>query len=171
MFRRRRLFSIRRPNAATFCKARMKRRIRRSPDRVQVQLTRFGNAWGIPLRDYQGRDAEGRQHVLEIAYLLEGLPHDRSLHFAVEFNFAGLPAGADDRYFHDHGNRLGQLGTQLNLTEVRNLNLSTSGWASTPAWNSIGRRTSGRVRLKPSANRKGVSNWSIRPCACSRIGT
>jgi 4-alpha-glucanotransferase len=98
-------------------------RIRRSPDRVQVQLTRFGNAWGIPLRTTKGVTLKAGSNMLEIAYLLEGLPRDRSLHFAVEFNFAGLPAGADDRYFHDHGNRLGQLGTQLNLTDVRNLNL------------------------------------------------
>ena len=51
---------------------------------------------------------------------MENLPQDRPLHFAVELNFAGLPAGADDRYFPDaDGNRLGQLGTQLDLAERR----------------------------------------------------
>ena len=39
-------------------------------------------------------------------------------------NFAGLPAGADDRYFHDaDGNRLGQLGTRLDLGETAGLYL------------------------------------------------
>jgi alpha-amylase len=46
------------------------------------------------------------------------------LHFAVEFNFAGLPSGADDRYFHDvDGNRLGQLGTKLDLCDTTGLGL------------------------------------------------
>jgi len=98
-------------------------RIRRSADRIQVQLSRFGNAWGIPLRITKGVTLKAGSNTLEIAYLLEGLPRDRSLHFAVEFNFAGLPAGADDRYFHDHGHRLGQLGTQLDLGDSRSLNL------------------------------------------------
>ena len=61
---------------------------------------------------------------MEIAYLLEGLPHDRPLHFSVEFNFAGLPSGADDRYFYGAKRKnLGQLGTQLNLTDSRELHL------------------------------------------------
>jgi alpha-amylase len=37
-------------------------------------------------------------------------------------NFSGLPAGADDRYFHDgHGQRLGQLGSRLNLAGTDHL--------------------------------------------------
>ena len=52
------------------------------------------------------------------------VPADMPLHFAVELNFAGLPSGADDRYFHDgQGNRLGQLGRQLDLSDVQALNL------------------------------------------------
>jgi alpha-amylase len=99
-------------------------RLRRNPDRVQVQLSRSGNAWGIPLRITKGVTLEAGSSALEIAYLIEGLPQDRPLHFSVEFNFAGLPAGADDRYFYtgDH-QRLGQLGTQLNLIEAQELNL------------------------------------------------
>ena len=62
--------------------------------RVQIQLSRYGNAWGIPLRITKGVTLQAGSNTLEIAYLLEGLPRDRSLHFAVEFNFAGLPAGA-----------------------------------------------------------------------------
>jgi alpha-amylase len=99
-------------------------RVRRNPDRIQVQLVRHGNAWGHPLRITKGVTLESGSSVLEIAYLLEGLPLGRPLHFAVEFNFAGLPSGADDRYFHD-GNfgRLGQLGRQLDLPRTQALNL------------------------------------------------
>ena len=72
-----------------------------TPDRVQVQLTREGNAWGVPLKITKGVTLEAGSATLEIAYLLEDLPPDRPLHFGVEFNFAGLPVGADDRYFYD----------------------------------------------------------------------
>jgi hypothetical protein len=65
--------------------------------------------------------------TLEIAYLLEGLPSDRTLHFGVEFNFAGLPAGADDRYFSQGDLRLGELGSQLDLNHVHHLAL-TDEW-------------------------------------------
>ena len=57
--------------------------------------------------------------------MLEDLPPGQPLHFAVEFNFAGLPSGADDRYFSDSdGNRLGQLGEQLDLQDATGLSLS-----------------------------------------------
>jgi alpha-amylase len=64
--------------------------------------------------------------ALEFAYLLENLPADRSLLFSVEFNFAGLPANADDRFFFqgDHNTRLGHLGTRLELRNVRQLGLA-----------------------------------------------
>jgi 4-alpha-glucanotransferase len=78
----------------------------------------------VPVRITKGVTLNAGSPVLEIAYLLEGLPRDRALHFGVEFNFAGLPAGADDRYFRDlDQHRLGQLGTQLNLTDAQGLGL------------------------------------------------
>ena len=107
-------------------------RIRRNPDRIQVQLVREGNGLRRAGADHQGPDAGRRQSDLEIAYLLENLPADQPLHFAVEFNFAGLPAGADDRYFRDlDGNRLGQLGTRLDLADGWAWGYATSGWGST----------------------------------------
>ena len=85
------------------------------------------------MRITKGLTLDAGSATLEIAYLLENLPQDRPLHFAVEMNFAGLPAGADDRYFHDlDGNRLGQLGTQARPGRVPGACTSaTSGWAST----------------------------------------
>lgn len=103
-------------------------RLRRNPERIQVQLVREGHALGVPLKITKGVTLDAGSSSLEIAYLLEGLPQNRTLHFAVELNFAGMPAEADDRYFHDaEGNRLGRLGSQLDLTEVRTLGL-TDEW-------------------------------------------
>ncbi len=103
-------------------------RIRRNPDRIQVQLIRDGTACGVPLRITKGLTLDAGSSTLQVAYLLENLPQDRPLHFAVELNFAGLPAGADDRYFSDFdGNRLGQLGTRFDLIDAFGLSL-TDEW-------------------------------------------
>jgi alpha-amylase len=99
-------------------------RIRRNPDRIQVQMVRDGNALGHAIRITKGVTLAAGGSTLEIAYLLEGLPANQPLHFAVELNFAGLPAGADDRYFYDaQGQRLGQLGSKLNLVDVMELGM------------------------------------------------
>ncbi len=99
-------------------------KLRRSADRMQVQLSRDGHVSGHTVRITKGLTLSAGEQTLEVAYLLEGLPIDEVLHFGVEMNFAGLPAGADDRYFHDgQGQRLGQLGTQLDLIDVNQLGL------------------------------------------------
>lgn len=100
-------------------------RILRNADRIQVQLERTGNVDGLPIKMIKGVTMQAGSSVLEISYLLEGLPKDRSLLFAPEFNFAGMPSGADDRYFFQGEHRLGQLGhwqdlhaqTELGLTD------------------------------------------------------
>jgi 4-alpha-glucanotransferase len=116
-------------------------RIRRNPDRIQVQLSREGNVDGAPLRITKGLTLDAGSDTLQIAYLLENLPPDRPLHFAVEFNFAGLPAGADDRYFSDtDGNRLGQLGAKLNLADAFGLSL-TDEWQGIEASLKMSKRT------------------------------
>ena len=102
--------------------------IRRNPDRIQVMMTADGHVQGTPIKITKGVTLESGSDVLEIAYKLEGLPTDRSFHFAVEFNFAGLPSGADDRYFHtEDGNRLGHLGERLDLIDSRFLGM-TDEW-------------------------------------------
>ncbi|MEX2091445.1 MAG: alpha-amylase/4-alpha-glucanotransferase domain-containing protein, partial [Pirellulales bacterium] len=103
-------------------------KLRRAPDRMQVQLIREGHADERTIRITKGVTLEAGDDALEIAYLLEGLTPGETLHFGVEFNFAGMPAGADDRYFRDgDGKVLGQLGTMLDLTDVDALGL-TDGW-------------------------------------------
>ncbi len=99
-------------------------RLRRNPNRMQVQLSTGGLAGDVPLKISKSVTLEGGSSTLEIAYLLEGLAPGQPLHFAVEFNFAGLPSGADDRYFYAQGRRqLGQLGTRLELADIRELGL------------------------------------------------
>ena len=98
-------------------------KLRRNDDRIQVQLSRHGHVKGHPVRITKGITLNSDSSTLEIAYLLENLPQHQ-LHFAVEMNFAGMPAGADDRYFY-HGNheQLGHLGTQMVLSELTDLAL------------------------------------------------
>ena len=99
-------------------------KLRRSSDRIQVQLTREGAVDGLPVKVTKGVTIERGSSTLDIAYLVEGLPADRPLEFAVEMNFAGLPSGADDRFFFDASqNRLGHLGTRLDLHDVDCLGL------------------------------------------------
>ncbi len=100
-------------------------RIRRNPDRIQVQLSRQGHASGIPVKITKGVTLQAGSSTLEIAYLLEGLPSDRPLHFAVEFNFSGLPSHADDRFFFQGEQQpLGPLQTELDLQNTTDLGLA-----------------------------------------------
>ncbi|MEO2045308.1 MAG: alpha-amylase/4-alpha-glucanotransferase domain-containing protein [Pirellulales bacterium] len=102
-------------------------KLRRSDDRVQLQLSRQGLVADRPLRLTKGitlsASAKGAANItLEIAYLLEDIPTDITLHFSPELNFAGLPGGAKDRYFQDaSGQSLGHLGNQLDLQETSEL--------------------------------------------------
>ncbi len=97
-------------------------KLRKAADRIQVLLSKQGNAWGIPFTLTKGVTLESGSPVLDIAYRMEGLPRDAELHFAVEFNFAGMPPGADDRYFQAaDGTRLGHLGTELDLEHADGL--------------------------------------------------
>jgi alpha-amylase len=99
-------------------------RIRRSPSRVQVLLATLGMVGDKQIKITKGVTMESDSSMLEITYLLEGLPQDHPLHFAVEFNFAGMPAGADDRFFYGQDRQhLGQLGTSLDLQDAHELGL------------------------------------------------
>lgn len=99
--------------------------IRRNPGRIQVMLVREGNAWGIPLKLTKGITLTAGSDHLEIAYQIDGIPEGQLLHFGIEFNFAGMPDGQDDRYFSDKsGEKLGQLGETLDLHGTDRLQLS-----------------------------------------------
>lgn len=97
-------------------------RIRRSSDRVQVLLSREGRVDQYNIKITKGVSCFANQSTIEIAYLLEGLPPGVSIPFAVEFNFAALPAGASDRYFQRLGDEpIGHLGSRLQLNDVQDL--------------------------------------------------
>ena len=116
------------PQRGDFVAGAYEARIRRNPDRIQVQLLRDGNVNGTPLRITKGLTLDAGSSTLQVAYLLENLPQGQPLHFAVEMNFAGMPSNAYGRNFSDiQGNLLGQLGTKLDLHGVFGLNL-TDEW-------------------------------------------
>ena len=102
--------------------------VRKNPDRMQVVLKRSGSADGKSIGITKGVTIDKGKSIVEIAYLLEGLPQDHSFHFGVEFNFAGMPEGLDDRFFSNKdGIALGQLGSILDLRNAQQLSLS-DGW-------------------------------------------
>ena len=99
-------------------------KLRRGTGKIQLQMTRDGNAWGIPLKITKALTLEEGDPRLFVAYLVEGLPRDRQMHLALEWNFAGMPAGADDRFFYNvQGERLGQLGSRLSINNECHLGL------------------------------------------------
>lgn len=103
-------------------------RLRRASNKIQLQMSRDGNAWGVPFRITKALTIQAGSSTIDAAYLIEGLPQDREFHLALEWNFAGLPAGADDRFFYDRsGQRLGHFGSQLDLTDYDHLGL-IDGW-------------------------------------------
>jgi alpha-amylase/alpha-mannosidase (GH57 family) len=113
------------PERGDFIELAFETKLRRGSDRIQVQMCRDGMVGSIPVTITKAVTMYAGSDRLSIAYLLEKLPPDRIIHFAIEMNFAGLPGGADDRYFSDgEGKRLGQLGEQLDLHKATRLSLS-----------------------------------------------
>lgn len=111
-----------------FSNSRYEATIHANPDRVRVVMTSEGMVLDQKVRVTKAVLLSEGSSVLEVAYRLENLPIDRPVLFATEFNFAGLPANADDRFFETlEGSNLGHLGTQLNLE-------SSSGLAVIDSW-------------------------------------
>jgi len=100
--------------------------LRQSPERVEAVLSRLGRCGQHRVRVQKtvtlNRTAG---NVLSIAYQLSDLPPGETINFGVEFNFAGLAAGADDRYYYgETGTRLGQLESELQLDGVNRIGLA-----------------------------------------------
>lgn len=90
--------------------------LRRSPERVEVRMSRRGHLGPYQILLHKTLGLERGSGLLDIVYQLEALPRDVPLCFAVEFNFAGMAAGAADRYFYDpSGRQLGPLESVLDL--------------------------------------------------------
>jgi 4-alpha-glucanotransferase len=99
-------------------------KLRRGHGKVQIQQQRNGVIDGLPIQLTKAVTLESGSDSMRVVYLITGLPPGRPLHFASEWNFAGMPAGADDRFFYDqHQNRYGQLASQLDIRETHFLGL------------------------------------------------
>ena len=98
--------------------------LRRSVEQVETRLSRHASLgpYAVTLTKTIGLERGSGQ--LEIAYELEALPQNVPIHFGVEFNFAGMAAGASDRYFYDSsGRQLGQLESVLDLASSERIGL------------------------------------------------
>ncbi len=100
-------------------------RLRRSDRRVEAILTRVGQAGehrpSVTKTVALDASAGG---LLEVHYQLDNLPPGEAVRFGVEFNFAGMAAGADDRYFYgSDGGQLGQLQTVQSLDGLERIGL------------------------------------------------
>jgi alpha-amylase len=112
------------PEWGDFVNGAYEARLRRNPGRMQLQMIREGRVGERSIRITKGITLEAGEQTLEIAYLIENLPPGETFLFGVEWNFAGMPAGLDDRYFRDaRGMSLGQLGGKLDLHDVDSLAL------------------------------------------------
>jgi hypothetical protein len=99
-------------------------KVRRNPGRIQLQMIREGRVGPFAFRLTKGVTLEAGSDRIEVAYLLEHLPPEARFCFAVEFNWAAMPAGADDRFFATlSGERLGHLGSRLELADLQGLRL------------------------------------------------
>ena len=100
-------------------------RLRRSRERVEAHMTREGQVgpYRVRVSKVVALDLK-RGRTLEVSYELENLPTDVPIHFGVEFNVAGVAAGASDRYYYDaSGRQLGQLQSVLDLAECERIGL------------------------------------------------
>ena len=90
--------------------------LRRADDQVQARMSRHGHLGPYAITLNKTITLERGSGQIEILYELEALPQNVPLHFGVEFNFAGMAAGASDRYYYDGtGRQLGQLQTVQDL--------------------------------------------------------
>jgi alpha-amylase len=125
--------------------------IHQADGRVELRLSREGNAWGIPFAISKTIAVAAGSPTIEIAYTLSGLPADFRQHLAVEFNFAGMPAQADGRFFYDaSGVALGELGTCLDLESAALLGL-VDDWLGIDA----------AVAIHPASNGADAGIWTF----------
>lgn len=90
--------------------------LRRALEQVEVRMTRSGRLGPYAVTMHKTIGLEQGAARLEFAYELEALPQQVPIHFGVEFNFAGMAAGAPDRYYYDSaGRQQGQLESVLDL--------------------------------------------------------
>lgn len=91
---------------------------------IAVTLNRDGKVDDQPVSVTKTFGLGAGSNQTRVKYLLEQLPADRSVRFGIEFNFAALATGADDRYFlNELGERLGGLESKQTLTGAKEIRL------------------------------------------------
>jgi alpha-amylase len=123
-----------------FVKGAYEHHVRRDQNEVVLVLQRLGRAAGVAAQITKEVRLAAGSDTLEVRYLLENPPNDQKLHFAVECNFAGMAAGADDRYFyHDGQPHAGQLQTPQDLRDAERIGL-VDDWLGLDASLTLSRR-------------------------------
>lgn len=99
--------------------------LRQTEREVELTMLRTGKVESDQVTAHKTiRLAVDHPSTLQISYRFEGLQPGKTYHFGVECNFAGLPSGADDRYFYNgDGQRLGQLQTELDLVDASRIGM------------------------------------------------
>lgn len=93
--------------------------LRRTPERVEAKMWREGQVgpYRVKVSKTILLDSASAGN-LTCLYELENLPAGLPFHFGVEFQFAGMAAGASDRYYYDdHGRQIGQLESVHDLAQ------------------------------------------------------
>jgi hypothetical protein len=104
------------PERGDFVLAPYDAKLKRTSERIQAQFQRRGRVGDNPITITKGVSLDAGSRTLDLTYIIDEIPPGERFLFAVEFNFAGLPGGADDRFFYDpEGNSWGHLGTTLSL--------------------------------------------------------
>jgi len=99
--------------------------VRKGDQKIAVEMRRRGTVSDLTgeIRKIILLSADRPNEIL-IQYQVSGFAKDVPLHLGVEFNFAAMPGGTDDRYFYDaSGQRLGTLDQSLCLHNAERLSL------------------------------------------------
>jgi alpha-amylase len=98
--------------------------LRRADDAVEARMSRHGNLGPYAINLHKTISLERGSGQLGIVYELDALPQNVPLHFGVEFNFAGMAAGASDRYYYDAiGRQIGPLESIQELPATERIGL------------------------------------------------
>lgn len=107
-----------------FVTGRYRSTVSQTGDQSFVLLSRRGRVDGHELGVAKKTTLAANQRQFWTRYRIDNLPQDRPLCFAIEFNFAALAAGADDRYFRAaDGQRIAPLGRVVDLESASELAL------------------------------------------------
>ncbi len=102
-------------------------RVQRDSSRVAVIMERAGRADGCPIRVKKTIALASGETMLRITYQLQQVPPDACLHFALEFNLAGMGGDLQSSVYADlNGTWLGYASSKLDLAHENGVTLSAT---------------------------------------------